>query len=249
MVMRDLLLRGLVAGLLAGVLALGFAELVGEPQVGRAVALEAKLAGRDGGQQVPAIVSRPVQKTFGLAIAILVVGTALGGLFALVFAVVNGRIGRLRPRTIAAVVSAAGFCSVHLVPFLKYPANPPSVGRPETLGYRTELYLAMTAFSVIAMVGAFLLGRRLVGRFGPWNASLLAAGAFVVAVTAAFVAMPGTDEVPASFPAVLLWRFRIASLGTQLVLWTAIGLVFGPLAEHRLLGPGRLTANALGQNG
>ena len=237
--MRDLLVRGLVAGVLAGVLALGFATLVGEPQVSRAVDIEAQKARQQAKPEAPEIVSRTVQKTFGLGTGVLFVGTALGGLFALAFAVVNGRLSRRRPRAIAGLVAAAGFCSVHLVPFVKYPANPPSVGRPETLDYRTELYFVMLAFSVVAMIGAVLLGRRIVGRVGTWNAALLGAGAFVVATAASFVVMPGVDEVPPSFPASLLWRFRVASLGTELVLWTAIGLIFGALAEHRLAGERR----------
>jgi len=35
---------------------------------------------------------------------------------------------------------------------------------------------------------------------------------------------------------VVLWRFRVASLGTQLVLWAGIGLLFGALAERSLVG-------------
>ena len=34
--------------------------------------------------------------------------------------------------------------------------------------------------------------------------------------------------------ATLLWRFRLASLGTQAVLWTTMGLLFGALTERSL---------------
>ena len=40
--------------------------------------------------------------------------------------------------------------------------------------------------------------------------------------------------VPAEFPASVLWRFRLASLGTQLVLWLGMGLIFGALTERAL---------------
>jgi predicted cobalt transporter CbtA len=40
------------------------------------------------------------------------------------------------------------------------------------------------------------------------------------------------------FPADVLVDFRVSSLGTQLIMWAAIGLIFGPLAE-RLLEPAR----------
>lgn len=232
--MRDVLLRGLLAGLLAGLVALGVAEGIGEAQVDRAIAFEAQLYQQAGKPPEPELVSRGVQKTVGLATAALVIGTAFGGLFAFGFAVAHGRIGSLRPRMTALAVAAGGFCAVFLVPFLKYPANPPSIGNPDTIGYRTELYFTMIAFTVTAAVGSVVFGRRLVERYGTWNATLAAAGAFIAAIAAAFVIMPGINEVPVGFPAAVLWRFRIASAGTQLALWATIGLAFGALTERRL---------------
>jgi predicted cobalt transporter CbtA len=44
--------------------------------------------------------------------------------------------------------------------------------------------------------------------------------------------LPDINEVPADFPAVVLWRFRMASLGMQVLMWTTLGLVFGMLAER-----------------
>ncbi|MGK4277564.1 CbtA family protein, partial [Escherichia coli] len=37
------------------------------------------------------------------------------------------------------------------------------------------------------------------------------------------------------FPATVLWRFWITSIGIEAILWTAIGLVFGALAEKLLV--------------
>ncbi|MEA3218801.1 MAG: hypothetical protein QOJ19_4957, partial [Acidimicrobiia bacterium] len=50
-----------------------------------------------------------------------------------------------------------------------------------------------------------------------------------------YVVMPGVNEVPTSFPATVLWRFRLAALGGQAVLWTTIGLAFGALLQKSLL--------------
>jgi predicted cobalt transporter CbtA len=44
--------------------------------------------------------------------------------------------------------------------------------------------------------------------------------------------LPRINEVPADFPATVLWNFRVASLATQLVLWTAIGIGFGAMAKR-----------------
>ena len=127
MVVRDLLVRGLLVGLLAGVVASGVAELLGEPQVNRAIVVETRIDQQLVRQPDPAIVSRAIQSSVGLATGVLVLAATFGGLFALAFAFAYGRIGRAGTRVTAVLVAAAGFCAIYLVPFLKYPANPPSV--------------------------------------------------------------------------------------------------------------------------
>jgi hypothetical protein len=119
-----------------------------------------------------------------------------------------------------------------LVPDLKYPANPPSVGNPETIGLRTELFFVMLVISVAALVLAVALARRLRARYGAWNATLIAGAAFVGVIAIVQYVLPEINEVPEQFSAVVLWRFRVAALGIQVVLWTTIGLLFGVLAER-----------------
>jgi predicted cobalt transporter CbtA len=245
---RTLLIRGMLVGLLAGLLAFDFAKLFGEPQVDRAIAFEEQMSqassaapdmemapgtAMDHGMGVE-LVSRRVQSTIGLFTGVVVVGTALGGLFALVFAFAYGRMGRLSPRVTAALLAAAGFVAFVLVPGLKYPATPPAVGTMETIGYRTELYFAMVLISIAAAVVAIMIGRRLVARHGGWNAALIGAASFIVIIVAAQLLLPSINEVPDKFPADLLWRFRVVSFGIQLILWVTIGLAFGALAERSL---------------
>jgi predicted cobalt transporter CbtA len=90
----------------------------------------------------------------------------------------------------------------------------------------------MIAISLAAMIAAGMLRLRLLARYGAWNAFLIAAGAYLFVVIALGLALPPVNEVRAEFPAVVLWRFRIASLGAQLVMWSTIGLIFGALAER-----------------
>jgi hypothetical protein len=229
--MGSLLMRGMLAGLLASLLAFGFAKVFGEPQVDRAIAFEEQLAKAAGEAEEPEIVSRDVQSTIGLFTGVGVYGTALGGLFALAFAFVSGRLVRMPPRTTALVLAAVGFLALYIVPYLKYPANPPSIGQAETIGYRTQLYFAMIVFSLAALAIAIGVGRRLVDQLGRWNATLAGAAVYVGLTALAAYVLPPINEVPEAFPADLLWHFRIAALGTQVVLWTAIALLFGALVE------------------
>jgi predicted cobalt transporter CbtA len=228
----NLLLRGMLVGVLAGLLAFGFARVFGEPQVDRAIAFEEQMDQTKGEAPEEELVSRGTQAGLGLATGVIVYGAAIGGLFALVFAFVQGRVGRLGPRSTAALLALAGFVAIVLVPDLKYPANPPSVGNPDTIGLRTELFFIMLVISVAATVLAVMLARRLSAAIGLWNATIVAGAAFIVVIVIAQYALPEINEVPEQFSAVLLWRFRTASLGIQVVLWTTIGLLFGALTER-----------------
>ncbi|WP_328967454.1 CbtA family protein [Streptomyces sp. NBC_00239] len=242
---RNLLVRGMIAGLLAGLIAFALAYVIGEPAVEDSIALEQTQSapaghGEHGAAAAPAeeeeeLVSRPVQSTFGLATGTLVYGVALGGIASLVFSFAFGRIGRFSPQATAALTAAGVFTTVYLVPFLKYPATPPAVGNPDTIGKRTTLFFLMILLSVLLGLGAVIIGRRLAPRLGNWNATVVAGAGFAVAVTLAFVFLPDNgDAVKETFPAALLWEFRMASLAIQAALWASFGLVFGALATRVL---------------
>jgi hypothetical protein len=229
---RTLLVRGMLAGLAAGVLAFVFAYFVGEGSVDAAIAFEESSSHEHGEE----LVSRSLQSTAGLATGVLVFGVAIGGIAALAFCFALGRIGRFGARATAALTALAGFFLVYLVPILKYPASPPAVGDPDTIDKRTALFVLMIALSVLLGTAAVLLGRRLAPAWGNWNASIAAGVAFVAAAGVAMAVLPQGDNIPEGFPAADLWEFRLASIGIQAVLWSAFGLLFGYLAE-RVLEP------------
>jgi hypothetical protein len=179
-------------------------------------------------------VGRGIQRTLGLLTGLVLMGVALGGVFALLFAWAYGRIGPFGARATAALLALGAFVTVTLVPFTKYPANPPTVGNPDTIDRRTVLFVAMICISMLALVAAARIRRGLLHRLGAWNAATVAALAFVAVVAAAELVLPAVHETPAGFPADVLYRFRLASLGINAVLWTAIGLGFGLLAERVL---------------
>jgi predicted cobalt transporter CbtA len=242
----------MLVGFIAGLLCFGFLRIVGEPPVDRAIAFEAAMdeakdkAEADDAKAKgmampkqdaePELVSRPVQAGLGLFTGVAVYNTAFGGLFALVFAFAYGRMGSFDARTTSALLAISGIIAVYVVPILKYPANPPSVGNPDTIGMRTALFFAMIAISLAAMIAAWMLRNRLVSRYGGWNAALIASAAYLIVVIAVGSVLPEVSEVPDEFPAVVLWQFRIASAGAQLIMWATIGLAFGALTERAEAG-------------
>jgi hypothetical protein len=243
---KALLIRGMLAGVIAGVLAFGFARIFGEPEIEYAIGFEEQLTNVAGTEahaigtmheHEEELLSRDMQAGIGLLTAVVVYGAGIGGLFAIVFAFAYGRLGHFGPRATAALLAAAGFVSIGFVPFLKYPANPPSVGSAETLGSRTALFLIMIAISIAAIALAMSLARRLVVRVGPWASAAIGALSFIVIVGIAQLILPDVSEVPTAFSADSLWRFRAASLGMQMLMWATLGIAFGALSARLLNQP------------
>ncbi|HEV7772285.1 MAG TPA: CbtA family protein [Conexibacter sp.] len=237
--LRTLLICGLLAGLCGGLLATGFAELAGEPAVNQAIAYEEAHtpAPPPGTPAEPELVSRDLQSTAGLLTAAAVYGLALGGLFALAFAWAYGRVSpRTGPARTALWLAAFAFAVVYLVPYLKYPPNPPAVGDPDTIGRRTALYLAMMWISIFGAVAAVRIRRLAAERWTSGMTTLVAIGSFLVIVVVAGIALPSVQEIPRDFPATTLWRFREASFGMQATMWATIGLVFAGLAPRAMSG-------------
>jgi hypothetical protein len=226
-------------GLVAGLLAFGFARIFGEPQVDRAIAFEEQMDKAKGDMPGPELVSRPTQAGIGLFTGVVLYSASMGGLLALAFAFVQGRVSLLRPRATSALLALGAYVAIVVVPDIKYPANPPSIGDPDTIRIRTALFFIMLAASIASLMAAVALARRLWQRLGTWDAILIGVAAFVVLVGIVQIALPSINEVPEDFSAVVLWRFRLASLGIQAVLWTTIGLLFGVLTELELAPPFR----------
>jgi hypothetical protein len=266
---KRIIWRGLLAGAVGGLLAFVFARLFAEPQIQQAIDYE---SGRDAAQEAldkaaglaveaggSDPFSRAVQGNVGIGVALIFFGAAMGALFAVAYTLYLGRAGGVRPRSLSLLVAAGGFFGLYLVPFLKYPANPPAIGHEDTIRLRSSFYLLMVAASVLFLVLAVWLGKRLQPRFGTWSSVLIAGGVFVAATAIVMLILPSFGDFAANqqfhqgtetpapltdpsgrivfpgFPADLLFNFRLYSVGAQLILWTTIGLVFAPMAD-RLLG-------------
>ena len=259
---RSFLVRGLLAGLVAGIAAFFVAFVVGEPSRNAGIALESVPAQQSapgqesqphshgpeddaapGHSHAPdseaeeAVVPRSLQSTAGLLTGTVVAGVTLGGLVGVLSALALGRFGTLGARSTALMLATFGFVAVYLIPTLAYPPSPPSVGSSATIGYRTALYFILMAISVIALVVSVLVGRRLAVRWGGWYATLASGAGYLLVTLTALALLPTFNEVPESFPAVLLYEFRRASLLIQLTLWAVLGLVLAELT-------GRLTDRA-----
>jgi predicted cobalt transporter CbtA len=199
--------RGALAGFLAGVLGFVFAYIWAEPLIDKAIDYESgrddildalnKAAGRPGIVDGPEIFSRTVQSTVGAASGIIALATAMGALVAVAYLVLHGRF-QIRPRNLAWMLAGYGFLGVYLLPFVKYPANPPSIGHDFTISTRSQLYLTMVAASLILLGLCVVLARRLAPRFGMLTAVLLSGLVFLAAYGILIGVLPSLGDLSAN---------------------------------------------------
>jgi len=246
--------RYLLPGVVAGIAAFVFSHLMIAPLIDRAVEYEAERehaeaqllgGGHDHGHE---LFSRAVQGNFGAAVGIAAFSIVMGVLFAVTYTVVRAVLARrglsTDPTGLALLVAAGMFVTIALMPALKYPANPPGVGLPDTAAARSSAFLAITVISVVSACVALAAGLAASRRWGGWPASLLAVGGYVAVMLSAMVLLPSFHEVPGpvagpnglvldGFPAEVLAEFRLYSLMTQVLVWMAIGATFGWLVAQR----------------
>lgn len=242
-----ILVRGMLTGLVAGLFVFAFAKTMGEPYVERAIGFEEAhshhdkqadampgMAAKADEPEEPELFSREVQSGIGLFTGVMAYSTGLGGLFSLVFAFAYGRVGRISPRTLSSLLALGGFITIVVVPMLKYPANPPSVGSADTIVMRTVLYFSMLFISVTAMTVGVKLVRYFSTKMEIWHAAIIGSVFFILAIAIAQALLPEINEVPEGFPADVLWSFRLVAVGMQAILWSVVGLLFGELTERRM---------------
>jgi predicted cobalt transporter CbtA len=221
-------------GVLAGLVSAAFLSVTGEPSIEEAIAIEEANAARVGehtgatGHGEDPEVARNVQRGAGLFGAYALSGAAFGALFGVTFVALRKRVPPVLSRALVTGAVLGG--AVTVSPWLKYPPNPPAVGDPATLAERQTLYATVIILTAVVLFCAAQLSARL--RTAGWvddHRLLLVAAAVVVPMALVYALMPPSpDEI--AVPATLLWRFRLASLGGNLLLWGTLAAGFGAAA-------------------
>lgn len=225
----SILKAAVLAGLIAGAITAGFHTLLLEPLIERAIELEEQASPTHGQATQEPVIDRPAQR-WGLVLGFLVYGALWGLLFGLV---VYG-VQTLRPA--AWTVTRFGFAlallvgwTVAMLPFLKYPANPPGVGEAETIAYRQALYFGFLGLSAVGTALATGVSRWL-KRVG-WSALGgrshvgVALVFYIVYVGIVYLAMPRNPD-PVEMPAELVWPFRAVAFLGQMLFWAVLGGFF-----------------------
>ena len=220
-ILKAALIAGLAAGLTASVFHLVFTE----PLIDRAVALE---EASHTGESAPEIVSRDTQKK-GLVIGFVMLGVAWSMIFGVAFQLAQRWLPPISRFKQGVVMAVFAYWAVALLPFLKYPANPPGVGDPDTIGERQALYAGFLVLSIVTVLLGAWLTRTLQKRLAnDTRATSLGWAAIIALSLLLFVLMPGMAE-EGDIPDDLLNSFRITSLLGLTIFWGTMGLLFGKL--------------------
>jgi predicted cobalt transporter CbtA len=218
----------LVSGALAGTIH-GIANLViVEPYLDQAIGIENQNLFASGEEEdtprfwVEYDAYRDWQKG-GQVLAGAILGTSIGALFGIVYALSRHVLPQGNDLKKTFTLAGVMWLTLFFIPFLKYPANPPTVGDPETVVLRAILYLSFIAISGFGTVGFYQIYKRLMQ-----NTKILAFAGYAAFIGTVFVLMPpNSDEISA--PMDLVNGFRVMSVVAVSVFWVSIAMILGGL--------------------
>jgi predicted cobalt transporter CbtA len=214
------LLAGAIAGTILGVMN----QVAVEPYIERAIELEMQNTVQSG-QVIDSdeFTAYRFWQKGGEIVAGTILGLSIGSLFGIVFAYTHSSIPGSNNKKKALIVAGIMWFVLFLMPALKYPANPPAVGDPETIYYRQTLYVAFLAISGFSALGLALLYRRM----GSLNIKkTIIPSAYAAIIAGAYLAMPSSPD-PINAPMDLVIGFRAASAITLSIFWGLLGVIFG----------------------
>ena len=231
-----ILFSGATAGTLLGLLN----QVVVEPYIDKAIGIQTQAAINGGGQVIDPVQQssyRMWQKEGEIA-AGAIYGISLSALFGVIF--VYSRNSILLPsssnRMRALVLAGIMFFVLFLVPALKYPANPPGVGNPQTIYYRETLYVGFILTSGLTALGLSFIHRRF-GNNITNDKNLLSSKKTVIillpiiyasVMVTAYFSFPANPD-KSIIPMDLITSFRVAGTFTIGVFWGLMGMILGSL--------------------
>ena len=161
----------------------------------------------------------------GQVLAGMILGIAMGSLFGIVYALSRNSLPGKNDVSKAVILAGIMWITIYLIPFLKYPANPPTVGDAETVALRAILYISFILISGFGALAFYKLSQKLQS-----NKKYLGLLGYVIFIIIVFFVMPeNPDEITA--PMNLVNEFRFMSVLGVTSFWISIGFILGIILE------------------
>ena len=219
----------LISGCFAGLIHGGLNLVIVEPYLDQAIGIENQTLFATGEEEDTTEFwveynSYRIWQKGGQVLAGAILGTSIAALVGIVFLFVRKTLPEGNNVKKTLILSGLMWFTIFVIPFLKYPANPPTVGETETVVLRGILFVSFIAISGLSAVGFYQIYKRLKNR------KILAFIGYAVFISIAFFLMPeNPDEITA--PMELVEEFRGASFIAVSVYWLTLGLILGGFVE------------------
>ena len=216
------LLAGAIGGLVQGLVNLAIVE----PFLASAINVENQNLFKSGEEKdtpdfwVKYYSYRVWQKN-GEVLAGTILGVGIGSLFGLVFGLSRNSLPSNNFIKKALLLALIMWATLYVIPFAKYPANPPTVGEPDTLVLRQTLYVGFIAISGLGALGFYQVYKRT-------DRKIIAFIGYAVLIGVAYFMMPQNPD-PVNVDSGLLAGFRATSMIGVTSFWVTAALVLGAL--------------------
>ena len=219
----------LISGCFAGLIHGGLNLVLVEPYLDQAISIENQTLFATGEEEdttsfwVEYNSYRAWQKG-GQVLAGAILGTSIAALVGIVFLFVRKSLPEGNNVKKMLILSGLMWFTIFVIPFLKYPANPPTVGDAETVVMRGILFLSFIAISGLGAIAFYQVYKKI------QNKKFLAFVGYATFISVAFFLLPGNpDEITA--PMELVEGFRGASFVAVSVYWLTLALILGGFVE------------------
>jgi len=214
----------LLSGVIAGVILAGVNYFVAEPFIDQAIGIEVDNSIASGEVvDFDELSTYRVWQKEGTFAAGAFLGLTYGAILGIVYVISRKYLPSSDDRKKALILAAIMCLSLYIVPFIKYPANPPAVGDPETIGLRDSLYTSYQLASGLIALGVSILVYKLRKiSYIKYVIPIIYLG-LVAFIYAVFPVNP--DEITA--PMDLVNAFRAVTFGTMVMFYLVLGAIFG----------------------
>lgn len=218
------ILVSLLSGAMAGIILAGINLFIVEPHIDQAISIEVENSISSGEEvNLNELNSYRVWQKEGAFVAGGFIGLAYGAVLGIVYALSRKYLPSSDDRKKALVLAAVMCLSLYIIPFIKYPANPPAVGDPETIGLRENLYVGYQSMSGLIALGICILFYRF--RKVYYIKYLVPIFYLGLIASIYFIFPANPDEISISMD--LVNAFRAVTVTTMIVFWIVLGAVFG----------------------
>ena len=214
----------LLSGVIAGVILAGVNYFVAEPFIDQAIGIEVKNSIASGEKvNFDELSGYRMWQKEGTFAAGAFLGLTYGAILGIVYVISRKYLPSSDDRKKALILAAVMCLSLYVVPFIKYPANPPAVGDPETIGLRDSLYTSYQLASGLIALGVSILMYRLRGiGYMKYVIPII----YFVLVASIYVIFPANPDAITA-PMDLVNAFRAVTFGTMVMFYLVLGTIFG----------------------